>query len=738
MINSYQDQGFFFRGPRVLSIAGLLLVAAIAFLLWINHSSHNELEMVTRESLRTEIANIAATLEYFIYERANDVKVLSESRMISQYFEKRNLGLTKIEDLRERERIIIERFGTICESRSLREKSIYEAIALVDSQGNLIAGSPTSEIKGADGHETGNEWPSGLIQGRQWEWQGRVLSVTADASSFPGKIVLSQPVFVKGELMGHILVRIPLENCLPFFFTKRQTPGIKMLVLTKGRTPLACPIGRLDAKFLDLVPQLAPPGEAGQTPAISPATNRGGDYVLSALGNTGLSVVAFIQPDVIADKVSPWTIPIVLVAFCGTVLLGMAVLGRFKAEGQALKVMLEEKSTAKEAAEAASQAKSAFLANMSHEIRTPMVGVLGLTQLALRNCTDPKIVEYLKLVEESGKNLLHIINDILDLSKIEAGKAELKPQPMSVRDIVESTANSLMVTAREKGLDLSFSVDPAVPDRVIGDSGRLCQILSNLLGNAIKFTRQGTIRVGVALDPVAPAAAGQVRVLFRVKDSGMGIPQEMMDKIFESFAAAVSSAHLKFGGTGLGLAISKELVEMMGGRIWVASKQDKGSTFYFTAEFTPAGSQAGQTDKGPADSPGKSPSWHILIAEDNPVSRFMLEESLRQKGHSVTVVPDGKRALEALGREDFDAVLMDSRMPEIDGEEAVRRVRHGQTRDSEVPIIAVTASALVGDRERLLAAGMDDYLPKPFNMDILDQILRKVITERHARGTFPA
>ena len=389
-----------------------------------------------------------------------------------------------------------------------------------------------------------------------------------------------------------------------------------------------------------------------------------------------------------------------------------------------LKHMEDDLRRAKDAAEAANSAKSAFLANMSHEIRTPMNGILGMTLLALKRNLPDDVREYLQLVQQSGNSLLDIINDILDLSKIEAGKVTLNIQPFNLRDALEATLKPVQLTAMEKGLRFAYQADADIPAMVLGDSGRLRQILTNIVGNAIKFTPKG--RVSVTLGLAATANPARIRLQFVVADEGIGIPQDKLNSIFESFEQLSSSAHVKYGGTGLGLAIAKRLVEMMDGAIWVTSELGRGTTFSFTVELEPVREAEAQPEAG-CQAPPPLPSLRILLAEDNPVSSLFACRLLEDWGHSVDAVEDGNQALERLRAACYDLVLMDALMPEMNGEEATRLIRSGQAGDPGVPIIALTAFALQGDRERFLAAGMDDYISKPLDMDEFERMLRRVI-----------
>jgi CheY-like chemotaxis protein len=357
-----------------------------------------------------------------------------------------------------------------------------------------------------------------------------------------------------------------------------------------------------------------------------------------------------------------------------------------------------------------------------------MNGIIGMTNLALGTSLTAEQREYLDMVQGSADALLAIIEDILDFSKIESGRLELDLAPFALRKSVHETLNPLALRARENGLQFSLVIDPLLREALVGDQGRLRQVLINLVGNAIKFTRLGGVTVTV--DGDSAADGDHTMVHFAVADTGIGIAPEKHALIFEPFRQADGSTTREFGGTGLGLAICVPLVEAFGGRIWVESGPS-GSTFHFTARLAHGSPPVVPVRPPLPDARVPRASLRVLLVEDNPVNQMVAKGLLERWGHDVVLAVNGQEAVAAHARDTFDVILMDVQMPEMNGFEATAAIRaaEGAPRD-QTPIVAMTAHAMKGDRERCLAAGMNDYVSKPISPGALFDVIDRVVTAR--------
>jgi PAS domain S-box-containing protein len=376
---------------------------------------------------------------------------------------------------------------------------------------------------------------------------------------------------------------------------------------------------------------------------------------------------------------------------------------------------------AKEAAESASQAKNEFLANMSHELRTPLNGVMAMMQLLEMTPLNSEQAEYVHLAGKSSERLTRLLSDLLDISRIEAGKVEIREEVFAVQELLQSVSELFSTSAQSKGVALELATDPSVPSRLKGDEARLRQVLFNLVGNALKFTDQGFVRVELMALP--PRGRDHCRILFSIMDTGIGIPLEKQQNLFTPFFQVEGAYNRRYQGAGLGLAIVRRLVELMGGHITLDSVFGEGTTVHVAV---PLGLIESEADvRATVEDFAPLPAMRVLLAEDEPINALAASRMIEREGHEVVVAENGREVLDLLEEQDFDVILMDIQMPVMDGEETTRAIRSSGKTYAGIPIIALTAYSMSGDREKFLAAGMNDYLSKPFRIEELRKTFRR-------------
>ncbi len=740
---------FEFLDRKIVGLVALLLgVAVLVIILLASHYRGMVAQQENAENIfLSHTRGQASALHNFLTRAENELTDLAERRVVTAYFANKSLGITMQYGLK----ISLLDLAAEIDERLVKSvshgKPLFSRMALIDKENLVVWDSFDPQTPpGKPWHQPIQDIGSGFTD-------SSVQLVILDQRG--PNLMVQAPCWVKENLVGTLVGFIPLDTMQET--VKSNFPGITNYTwLTFGNRPLLCkektgPAADILNHILAL--PLRPDHVLRTRVKIDSQQNLSVMATCSMVGDLPLCVVRMAPLDKSIAQVDPRRVLITMALTLLVLMAGIGALAHSKvrqvalgdqliaetelnklisAQKHELEVEIKQRQTvehelreAKEDAEAASFAKGQFLANMSHEIRTPLNGVLGLTELVLETELDELQQEYLNIALDSGNSLLRIINDILDVSRIEAGRIELEAVNFNLRNELDNVIQSFSATTQKKGIGLELIMGNNVPGEILGDSVRIRQILVNLIGNAVKFTTHGSVQLEVVWVLNSPDYG---ELSFYVRDTGIGIPPSKLDSIFEAFSQADGSTTRLYGGTGLGLTISNNLAQLMGGKLTVTSKTDEGSVFTFTYGM-PFLAEEVEKASVPCEVQVLEPTrmLKILVAEDNSINQFYIKKLLENKGHQVCLAGDGEQALIALNSEPFDLVLVDMQMPVMDGLEvavAWRKIEVNQGRQ-QMPLIALTAHAMPQDRQRCLNAGMNDYLAKPIDTKLLEATLAR-------------
>ena len=715
-----QDPKLMSHTDRNWGIAGffaaLMIVVYLVLMVLTSYQTQVKLQDSLKEQLRQDAAKHASAIEHYLDERKNDLRYLSDAREISVYFENKALGMSMEYGLGSSLVDISTYFKYFVADRKATDRPIYTRIIMLDTNGSVLADT------------SGSSRSQQVAQTSRIPLSRKDIGIEINERRKNEEIEINLPIIYKKKHSGYLVAYLSSSTLYERFIRQPSEKTSRLYFLNSSNLLLGPEMNKsLSITVSSLIhSSILKDGNLHQLSVDGDSDKKIEKVALQLpIASSPFSLIVVFPEGEVFGSGSPWRIPLALAVLSLFVAGSTIIMFRSTTRNLLLRTRLEE-------AEAANYAKSRFLANMSHEIRTPMNGIIGMTDLLQNTPLSPIQLKYVDAVHRSGDILLSIINNILDLSKIEAGRTDLEKIPFSLRDTVKSSSVLFAGKINQKKLAYECTVSEDVPDALVGDSARFAQILNNLLGNAIKFTDSGRISV---LASVLERHRDDITLRVQVTDTGIGIPSESQSEIFSRFSQADIATTRKYGGTGLGLAIAKHLVELMGGEIGVESRTGAGSTFWFTCRFTLYPDPLpDMTPSGPVKPfvSSRIGPVKVLLAEDNTINQEIGIAMLESLGCTVVLTDTGTKAIEALGKETFDLILMDCQMPEMDGYEAARIIRKNELEAAQSDpgckracIIALTANALMGDKEKCLAAGMDDYLAKPFTIQQIHTVMSR-------------